>query len=927
MRIMFGSCISLTILDLSNFNTSLVQDMGWMFYQCRNLTSLNLSSFTKSNTTTLDYMFAECISLVSLDLNKLDTSKVTNINYMFSRCHSLTSLDLSNFIFSKVIDMAGTFYDCPNLKYINLKNMIINDDTKFDYFIDTRIINPTICIDDEVSFYKIYSIYENLFINYSSNLIENSININKNYKIIKPNYGLLLYNSGSEKCYQIYSYYYYYDENVNKYFCTEKFECPKNYNKLILDKNECVNSCDKDPVNKYDFKNICYQECPPEISKLKDNKTCEVVCSEENPFEIIKTQECVNYCTMFDIMNKNCILNYKASNEGQNNTEEKVDIGKQIISEILNGNLNEVIDDIITNGNSVTFEDGKDKHQISVLSKNFEEDNKNNYTSVYFGDCEELLKDKYNIKGEELIIYQIEHYVEGINIPILEYVLFTQNGSINLDLSVCNNVSVKYKIPVSIEEEELYKHDPNDDYYNDECNKQSSEDVDMTLYERKNNFNNKNYSLCESNCKFIDYNKTTSKAICDCKIKNDMSYSNDNTANLLSKIDNEKSSSNLAVTQCIKEFVKPENIKSNGGFYSMLIILIIFIIVFIIFCLRGKSMIENKIDDVIYKQFVKNKNKKPNNSILNQIRPINTLKRRETKISSNKKNKKNVTSKNILSNKKGNNILSTDKSKKKVNKKNNLINLKNNTKMNNTIHKSEEKIEYKPDKDNDYEFNNLSYRDAIKYDKRTFCDYYMTLIKNKQIFAFTFCSFSDYNSGIIRKFIFFLSFALHYSINTLFFNDINMHQIYEDEGKYNFSYQLPKILISALCSTIILRLMLEFLILTDKSILKVKLQPNQQAAKMMKKEVLKCVNIKFAIFFILNFILLILFWIYLTCWNGKYENTQVYLIENTVISFAFSLFYPFVINIIPSAARMSSLDTKSADKECMYNFSKLAQII
>ena len=304
-----------------------------------------------------------------------------------------------------------------------------------------------------------------------------------------------------------------------------------------------------------------------------------------------------------------------------------------------------------------------------------------------------------------------------------------------------------------------------------------------------------------------------------------MGYSNDNTANLLSKIDNEKSASNLAVTKCIKEFVKTENIKSNGGFYSMLIILIIFIIVFIIFCIKGKSMIENKIDDVIYKQFVKNKNKKPNNSILNQIRPINILKRKETKISNNKMNKKNSASKNILSHRKGNNIIfiSTDKSKKKVNKKNNnLINLKNNTKKNNSNNISEEKIENKPDKDNDYEFNNLSYRDAIKYDKRTFCDYYMSLIKNKQIFAFTFCSFSDYNSGIIRKFIFFLSFALHYSINTLFFNDINMHQIYEDEGKYNFSYQLPKILISALCSTIILRLMLEFLILTDKSILKVK---------------------------------------------------------------------------------------------------------
>ena len=74
----------------------------------------------------------------------------------------------------------------------------------------------------------------------------------------------------------------------------------------------------------------------------------------------------------------------------------------------------------------------------------------------------------------------------------------------------------------------------------------------------------------------------------------------------------------------------------------------------------------------------------------------------------------------------------------------------------------------------------------------------------------------------------------------------------------------------------------------------------------MKYKVIKCMNIKFAIFFILNFILLILFWYYLTCFNSVYENTQIYLIENTAISFCFSLFYPFIANIIPTVLVMVS---------------------
>ena len=211
----------------------------------------------------------------------------------------------------------------------------------------------------------------------------------------------------------------------------------------------------------------------------------------------------------------------------------------------------------------------------------------------------------------------------------------------------------------------------------------------------------------------------------------------------------------------------------------------------------------------------------------------------------------------------------------------------------------------KPDYENDYEMNWLSYNDALKYDKRSWCEYYCSLIKNKQLITFTFCTFNDYNSGIIKKFIFFLSFALHFTINALFFNDSNMHQIYEDEGKYNFSYQIPYIIISAICSTIILRIMLQTLVLTDKSALLVKNQPNKNLAIMKKIEVLKYMNIKLAIFFILNFLLLIF----------------------TVISFGFSLFYPFIINIIPAILRIYSLDKKEKDKKCLYIISNYLQYL
>ena len=106
-----------------------------------------------------------------------------------------------------------------------------------------------------------------------------------------------------------------------------------------------------------------------------------------------------------------------------------------------------------------------------------------------------------------------------------------------------------------------------------------------------------------------------------------------------------------------------------------------------------------------------------------------------------------------------------------------------------------------------------------------------------------------------------------------------------------------------------------------------KLQDSKINAVNKKYERLKCMKIKFAIFFILNFILLGLFWYYLTCFNAIYKNTQVYLIENTFISFAFSLFYPFIINILPTIIRMNSIHSSNKDQEYCYKLSQIIQII
>ena len=94
LEFMFSGCSSLISLNLSDFDTSSVNDMKDMFYGCSSLISLDLSNFDTSNVKNMNNMFYGCSSLLSLNLSNFNTSSVTVMRSMFAGCSSLTSLNL-----------------------------------------------------------------------------------------------------------------------------------------------------------------------------------------------------------------------------------------------------------------------------------------------------------------------------------------------------------------------------------------------------------------------------------------------------------------------------------------------------------------------------------------------------------------------------------------------------------------------------------------------------------------------------------------------------------------------------------------------------------------------------------------------------------------------------------------------------------------
>jgi len=294
-------------------------------------------------------------------------------------------------------------------------------------------------------------------------------------------------------------------------------------------------------------------------------------------------------------------------------------------------------------------------------------------------------------------------------------------------------------------------------------------------------------------------------------------------------------------------------------------------------------------------------------------------------------------SKNYLLNKKNKIIIykrnlngsseATTKSKFPASEKHNLFNLKSNKKENKLIF-DDKKINKNKHLIilNDEELNNLEYLLAIEYDKRTYFQYYCSLLKKKQLILFSFFPNTDFNLLPLKISLFFMSFAIYFTIHGFFFSDETMHKIYKDSSAFNIIFQIPIMFYSTIVSTF-LNMLLKLLSLSEKNILTMNQEKDYSNAIIKSNKIQKCLKIKFFLFFLISFLILSFSWYFISCFCLVYINTQLILINDTILSFGLSMLYPFGLNLLPGFFRIPALRANKKDKKCLYKLSNIIALI
>ena len=153
-----------------------------------------------------------------------------------------------------------------------------------------------------------------------------------------------------------------------------------------------------------------------------------------------------------------------------------------------------------------------------------------------------------------------------------------------------------------------------------------------------------------------------------------------------------------------------------------------------------------------------------------------------------------------------------------------------------------------------------------------------------------------------------------------------MHNIYIKNGAFDLEYLLPKIIYSSLIS-ILLNALLKLLALSNSAIIKLKEDKNKNDVNKRGESLKNNLRIKFVLYFIISFILLLFIWYYISMFGAIYRNTQLHLLKDTLISFGLSLLYPFAIYLLPGFFRIPALANKNKKRNYLYNISKILQIV
>ena len=760
----------------------------------------------------------------------------------------------------------------------------------------------------------------------------------------------------SSNCVDKCKYLYYYN-SLNQYTCTEDEQCPNDANLIIRSKKKCINKCMNDNSNIYQYNGECLTFCPintePKefnICQISNIATCsssdfqlnlDETIAQENVKLVAKNYAnefyyTVNHISRYLSQNYTMVL-YKNSSciDELNMNVTKIEFDSCIKQLKINNNINEdkeliiAVIDIVNGINPITSFGffNPDTGEKLDAAKSCSDKNVIMYENILT-----ILTEPLALK----LFQEQKINIFDLNDNFYTDICYHFNSPNGKDATLRDRIKTFY---------------PNLTLCDNNC---KNKGINMTTFEAE----------CE--CGFQDL---LSKNIFNNELIGDNVLIKESLEEIMDMVSN----LNIEVLTCFKDvFNFKYFIKNIGGFIIISFAFTEAILISFYF-IRSKKALNIFIYSLI-EAFIESEKKKKSNQLKNTKNNNNPpLKKgqkdkedesKRGKIAKSKRNNtllnftKNTTNKNekdknisISRNQNDtiNNLkvkfrekksLELNKYKNNINKykynpmtisissnttikynkpEQNLLNKKNIKLFKNKLNKYNYHLIKNKIDINEFlqpTFEGIDYDDVLENDKRKFFEYLGEKIIDNQIIINSFFISEKTKPRPIKIIIFILTIDLYFLINGLFYSESYISEIFnstEDENYFSFVHRSVDRFIYCTLVGNIIEYIIKFFFVEEIRIKKILLKKRENL-RSMKYEMIELLNLifkKIYFFIIINYIIIIFSWYYISCFNNVYPNIKYDWIKSSLFIIVVKQTLPFIYGFFETCIRYISIKCNS----------------
>ena len=185
------------------------------------------------------------------------------------------------------------------------------------------------------------------------------------------------------------------------------------------------------------------------------------------------------------------------------------------------------------------------------------------------------------------------------------------------------------------------------------------------------------------------------------------------------------------------------------------------------------------------------------------------------------------------------------------------------------------------------DLDDLEYDDAIKFDKRTFCEFFSERLAEKQITMNTFYHKENLKPMSIKIILFLLNIDLYFVINGFFYNEEFLSALLNSNDEETFFTYIRRSFSNFVYATLvglIIGIIIDCIFIEESKVKRIFLREKENPVQLRYEISITTSSIKkrYIIFIALCFFISIISWYYVSCFNHVYPGIKMEWIKSSI---------------------------------------------